>query len=340
VGLYSGRVIVASSLPTVVGGVPLRLKSLSVDVNRAQFASNPTSCAPLGFETLLGSTMGASDTLSSPFQATGCGALAFKPKLTVSTAAKTSKPNGASLEVEVTEPAHEANIRELQLQLPEQLVARFSTIQKACTAAAFETGPPPGACEATARVGTATVTTPVLPGRLTGTAWLVSHGSEAFPDLDLVLKGDNVEVVLVGHTHIAHSSITTSTFEELPDVPISNVTVSLPEGPNSALAAGTGRLCATNPVAPTTIIAQNGAKLVQDTKVAVSGCSVVLVSVSAPGAHTVKFRVRKAGVLTIRVPIASTAMAALHRQHGRLTLRIAFTPRSGSNRSALKLGLR
>jgi hypothetical protein len=361
IGLYSGRVIVASSLPTVVGGVPLRLKSLGVDVDRAHFASNPTNCAPLSFETLLGSTMGASDTLSSPFQATGCGALAFKPKLTVSTGAKTSKPNGASLEVELTEPAHEANIRELQMQLPEQLVARFSTIQKACTAAAFEAGPPPGACESTARVGAATVTTPVLPGSLTGTAWLVSHGSEAFPDLDLVLKGEDVEVVLVGHTHIAHSSITTSTFEELPDVPISKVTLSLPEGPNSALAAGTGRVCATNPVAPTTIIAQNGAKIVQDTKVAVSGCSVVLlshrlrghllilrmwapeagrVSVSAHGARAVRFRARKAGVFKISVPIASTAMAALRAGHGRLMLRIAFTPRSGSNRSALKLSLR
>ncbi len=361
VGMYSGRVIVASSLPTVVGGVPLRLKSLSVAVDRPQFASNPTGCAPLSAETLLGSTMGASATLSSPFQATGCSALAFKPKLTVSTTANTSKPNGASLDVELTQPAHEANIRELQTQLPEQLVARFSTIQKACTAAAFETGPPPGACEPTARVGSATVSTPVLPGRLTGTAWLVSHGSEAFPDLDLVLKGDNVEVVLVGHTHIARSSVTTSTFEELPDVPISKVSLSLPEGPNSALAAGTGRVCATNPVAPTTIIAQDGAKIVQQTKVAVSGCSLVLlshalrghrlilrvwapeagrVSASAPGVRAVAFRVRKAGAVKFTVPIAPTAMAALRGGHARLALRIAFTPHTGRNRSALKLALR
>ena len=171
----------------------------------------------------------------------------------------------------VTQPAGEANIRELQLQLPSRLVARGSTLQKACLAASFESGLPPGSCQSTARVGTVTVKTPVLPTPLTGTAWLVSHGSAQFPDLDLVLKGDNLEVVLVGHTHIARSSITTSTFESLPDVPITSVSVDLPTGPNSALAPN-GRLCGSKLLAPTTIIAQNGAKLTPHTKLAVSGC--------------------------------------------------------------------
>ena len=63
--------------------MPLRLKHLSVNVNRPHFASNPTSCAPLSTESLLLSTLGAQDPLSSPFQATDCGALAFKPQLRV-----------------------------------------------------------------------------------------------------------------------------------------------------------------------------------------------------------------------------------------------------------------
>ncbi len=299
VGLYSGRVTVTGTVPTIVGGVPLRLRSLQVAVSRAKFASNPTSCAPLATESLLTSTLNGTDSLSSPFQVGGCGALAFAPSLDVLTGANTSKLGGASIEVKVTQPGHEANIRELQLQLPKQLVARFSTIQKACPAATFETGPPPGACAHSARVGQATVTTPVLPGQLEGTAWLVSHGAEAFPDLDLVLSGDGVRVVLVGHTHIAHSSITTSTFEALPDVPISSVDVNLPVGPDSALAAN-GRLCGANLLAPTTLVGQNGAKLAQNTKIAVSGCSIVLVS------HRIRGRRLQ---LTIWVPEA-----------GRLTL--------------------
>ena len=112
--------------------------------------------------------------------------------------------------------------------LPKKLAARITTLHKACPAATFEAGPPPGGCAKEARVGSATVTTPVLPGVLTGPAYLVSHGSEAYPDLDIVLSGDGVEVVLVGHTHIAATGILSSSFESLPDVPISSFALSLP----------------------------------------------------------------------------------------------------------------
>jgi hypothetical protein len=277
VGLYSGRVTVTSApLPAIVGGVPLRLKGLTVAVNRPNFLFNPTSCVPLATESLLTSTFGASQSVSSPFQVGGCGSLAFTPSLTASSNAKiASRFGGASLAVKVTQPAHQANIRELQLQLPKQLVARDSTLQSACLVASFEPNspptPPPGTCKSTAKVGEVTVATPVLAGVLKGPAYLVSHGAGAFPDLDLVLRGDGVEVVLVGHTHIAHSSVTTATFENLPDVPISSVTVRLPVGPSSALSAN-GSLCNAALLAPTTIIAQSGARIQRNTRVSVSGC--------------------------------------------------------------------
>ena len=129
--------------------------------------------------------------------------------------------------------------------LPKKLAARITTLRKACPAATFEAGPPPGGCSEEARVGSATVTTPVLPGPLTGPAYLVSHGGEAYPDLDVILSGDGgVEVVLVGHTHIARTGILSSSFESLPDVPISSFALSLPIGPHSVLTDNrNGTLC-------------------------------------------------------------------------------------------------
>jgi len=365
VGLYSGRVTVTSQLPTVVGGVPLRLKSLAVDVNRQKFLFNPTSCGPLATESTLKSTFGATQSLSSPFQVGGCSALAFKPVLSASTSgAKVTRPQGASIEVKITQPAGQANIREVQMQLPPQLVARLSTLQKACTAAEFETGPPPGVCKSTAKVGEAIVTTPVLAGQLKGPAYYVSHGAEAFPDLDLVVQGDGVEVVLVGHTHIAHSSITTSTFEDLPDVPVASVTVKLPLGANSAVSSN-GRLCRANPTlqAPTTIVAQSGAKITQNTKIAVSHCPIEVLShklelrrsrmiltiwapeagrltITGSGVRKTSVRVRKAGEIKLSVRLKASGVAALHKRGRKLKLRVAFAPKSGHNTSALKLALR
>ncbi len=267
---YTARVVATGSLPTIVKGVPLRLKHLSVAVTRPNFLFNPTNCGALSTDSLLASTFEATDSVSSPFAATNCGALAFKPSFKVSTSAKTSKLGGAGLQVKLTEPAHQANIKSVFAQLPLQLPARLTTLQQACPEVTFKQNPricPPGSL-----VGGATVTTPVLAGKLSGPAYLVSHGGLAFPDLDLILEGDGVRVILVGNTNIKRG-VTSSTFAAIPDVPVSSFALSLPVGRHSALAAN-GNLCKHKLIMPTTITAQNGAHVKQNTRISVSKCHV------------------------------------------------------------------
>ena len=105
---YTGRVVVTSTLPTIVKGIPLRLQSIGIAINRQNFLLNPTNCGALATEsTVTGFTPGsaalATSSLSSPFQVSGCNTLAFKPSLTASTTARHTKANGASLEVKVTQ---------------------------------------------------------------------------------------------------------------------------------------------------------------------------------------------------------------------------------------------
>jgi hypothetical protein len=265
----TSRITVSSQLPTIVGGVPLRLKTLTVDVDRPNFMSNPTNCGALDTTTTLTSTFGTTQSLSTPFQATGCSALAFKPKLTASTNARTSRANGVSLVVKVRYPAgRQANIKSVLVALPKQLPARLSTLNHACPEATFDANP--FGCPSSSRVGGATVTTPVLAGKLTGPAIFVSHGGAGFPDLDLLLKGDGVTVILVGNTNIA-KGITTSDFASVPDVPVSGFEVKLPVGKSSALTA-IGSVCKHPLEMPTTITAQNGKMIRQSTKISVSGC--------------------------------------------------------------------
>jgi hypothetical protein len=108
-----------------------------------------------------------------------------------------------------------------------------------------------------------------------GPAILVSHGGAAFPDLDLVLEGNGVRVVLVGNTDIK-KGVTTTNFAATPDVPVSSITVNLPVGPHSALATFRN-LCTTPLLMPTVITGQNGKVIKQKTKITVSGCGVQIV---------------------------------------------------------------
>jgi hypothetical protein len=357
---YTARVTVASTLPTIVGGAPLRLRSLSVDTNHPDFVVNPTNCGVLATETLASSTFGASQLISTPFQASGCDALGFAPSFTAATDAKASRKDGAALNVTVGYPAGaQANIKSVVTQLPKQLPARLSTLNKACTEAVFNANP--ASCPHESNVGSATVTTPVLPGKLTGSAYFVSHGGASFPDLDIVLRSEGgVEVILVGNTNIA-AGITTSTFASIPDVPVSSFELHLPTGPFSALAAN-GSLCAKPLIMPTTITAQNGKVVKQDTKISVAGCRAgraahgvrilsrrvrghrLILTLKVPGAGKVTVggrglrkaskRVRKAGRVRVTTRLSRVGLRALaraHKHHRRLRVRVKvrFAPSKG-----------
>jgi hypothetical protein len=267
---YTARVTATTNLPTIVKGVPLRLRKVTVNMNRQGFLINPTNCGVLATETTLTSTFGATQKLSSPFQVGNCNKLAFKPKFGSTTSAKTSKANGASLETTINMPAGNANIKSVLVQLPKQLPSRLTTLQKACPEKTFANNYnecPPGSF-----VGGARANTPTLPGKLSGPAILVSHGGQAFPDLDLVMNANGVRVILVGNTNIKNG-ITTTNFATPPDVPVSSITVNLPVGAHSALTAN-GNLCANKLVMPTTMVGQNGTTFKQNTTIKVKNCPV------------------------------------------------------------------
>jgi hypothetical protein len=266
--------IVSDPLPTILDGIPLQLQHVNVTVDRADgFTFNPTSCAKMAITGTLTSSQGATATVSSPFQVSNCSTLGFKPKFAVSTSGKTSKANGASLNVKLTYPnapqGSQANIAKVKVDLPKQLPSRLTTLQKACTAAQF--GSNPSGCPAASIVGHARAITPLLPVPLTGPAYFVSHGGEAFPSLIVVLQGYGVTVDLVGTTFISKAGITSSTFKSVPDAPVGSFELNLPQGKTSALTAN-GNLCKSKLAMPTAFIAQNGMEIHESTKISTTGC--------------------------------------------------------------------
>lgn len=318
---HTAALTVASNpMPQTLDGISLQVRRVVVNVNREQFMRNATNCNAMAIAASIASAQGTAANVSSPYQAKDCAGLPFSPGFAVSTKAAHSKADGAALNVKVTYLPGQANIAKVHVTLPKALPSRDSTLKQACTEAQFAANP--AGCPAGSFVGTAVAHTPVLNSALIGPAIFVSHGGAAFPDLDIVLQGEGVTVILTGNTDISNG-ITSSTFASVPDVPVSSFELTLPQGPHSALAAF-GNLCQQiivkhkrvrlrvhgrwvhrnkkvlhvvkrTLIMPTTITGQNGAVAERETKIAVSGCSKANVKASSHKRHAHKKHHRKTG---------------------------------------------
>ncbi len=282
--------IVSDPLPQVLDGIPLQLRVVNVTIDRPQFTFNPTSCTKMSFGGELQSSTGTAAGISGPFQVTNCASLAFKPGFSVSTSAHTSRIEGASLHVNLTLPAQagqgtEANVAKVKVSLPKRLPSPLTTLQKACLEQVFAANP--SGCPEASKVGEARVSTPLLAGSLTGPAYFVSHGGAKYPELIMVLTGENgVTVQVRGETFISKQGITTATFATVPDVPFTNFELTLPQRRYPALTAN-GSLCKGTLLMPTEMVGQNGIAIKQNTKIAVSGCPKARASHKKKAKHKV-----------------------------------------------------
>jgi hypothetical protein len=316
--------VLSDPLPSILEGIPLQIRAVHVVIDRPDFMFNPTNCESASVSAKISSTppSPASASTSSPFAVAGCASLPFNPSFAASTAGRTSKAAGASLTVTISQRSGEANIRKADLQLPLALPARLTTLQKACTEAQFAANP--AGCPVGSDIGTAIATTPVLSSPLVGPAYLVSHGGAAFPDVEFVLQGEGVEVVLDGATDIK-KGITYSRFETVPDAPISSFQTILPEGPHSALSAN-ANLCGQRLLMPTSLTSQSHAVKIQTTVIAVTGCP-------KPSVKVLKARVSGGSVLVTVV----TSQPGVVTIGGRYLRRHAQSLSAGTHRLALAL---
>lgn len=228
------RVTVKSDpIPTILEGIPLDVRSISVRIDRPRFTLNPTSCALSSVgATALGLASDAS--LSARFQVGECSALKFKPNLKVKLHGATKRGAYQRLTAMVTYPEGlgYANIARAAVTLPHSEFLAQEHIRTVCTRVQFAAH----ACPAGSVYGHATATTPLLDEPLSGPVYLRSSNN-LLPDLVVVLRGPDsrpIEVELAGRTDSKNGGLR-NTFDFVPDAPVSKFTLTLLGGKKSLI---------------------------------------------------------------------------------------------------------
>jgi len=244
---------VSDPLPTILDGIPLDLRDVRVEMNRPGFTLNPTSCDPMSIDGTVSGTEGASAPVSSRFQVGNCGALGFKPRLSLRLVGETRRAGNPALRATLRMPTKPgANVAWARVTLPRSVAIDNAHIQNPCTRVQFAAGQ----CPPSSVLGHARAFSPLLDAPLEGPVYFRSNGGErALPDLVADLNGQ-IHVVLVGAVDAKKGRIR-NTFFTVPDAPVSKFSLDLFGGRRSYL-ENTTDLCRARSRAIVQFNAHNG----------------------------------------------------------------------------------
>jgi len=287
----------ADDLPTILQGIPLRLKMINVTLDRPNFTFNATNCSPQKISAGFGSEEGALFGTSTSYQPSDCANLPFHPVLQATTSSNLKFKQGASLVTHISQTPGESNVKSVAVTLPKGLPSRLQpTINHACLIDQFRSNFLK--CDPDSYVGTVQATTPVLNGSLSGPAYIVAIPHEK-PIIALMLFGqgenEGINLELDGTIIVDEGDGRSKvTFNTIPDVPLSSFDLNLPAGPHSALDAPLQNLCDGDLIMGISMVGQNGKRQDWNQKVTVNDCPKI-------GKPTVGKITNTANEVTVRV---------------------------------------
>jgi hypothetical protein len=250
---------VSDPLPQILEGITLRTKSLRVNIDRPNFALNPTNCDPLSVGATATGDQGTTAALSSFFQVANCSSLPFKPKLALILTGGLKRRGHPAIKAVLTRQPGEANLSRTSVALPPGELLDNSHIGTVCTRPRFAADQ----CPEGSLLGTAEAVTPILDQPLKGNVYLRSS-NHSLPDLVADLEGQ-IDIELAGSIDTVKGGSLRTTFESVPDAPVSRFTLSLAGGKRGLL-QNSKSLCGKPKFAVTKMRGQNGAKFNSETE--------------------------------------------------------------------------
>jgi hypothetical protein len=245
---------VSDAIPSIIGGVPIRMRSIQVNIDKENFTINPTNCSPFSVDSRGIGDQGSVTDFSSYFHAVNCATLPFRPKLAVRQVGgkkATKRSSNPALEIDLTTRPGEANIKSLTVTLPNAFEIDQRHLGKLCSEKELAATQ----CVGRQQIGRAATTTPLLDQPLSGPVYAVS-GSGGLPRLAFILDGQ-VDLLPRAETKTAHGGRLMTTVPVVPDAPVGHFHL-LVFGGKQGYLANTRSLCVRAPMVRVGFKGQNG----------------------------------------------------------------------------------
>jgi hypothetical protein len=176
----------SDTVPSIIGGIPIRMRSIQVSIDRPSFTINPTNCAALGVDSQGIGDQGTVTDFASYFQAVNCASLPFKPKMSVRQIGRkgTRRATNPQLQFDLRTRSGDANIKSLSVTLSHAFEIDQRHLGNICSEKELAANQ----CQGRTPIGRATTRTPLLDQPLSGPVYAVS-GSGGLPRLAFILNG-------------------------------------------------------------------------------------------------------------------------------------------------------
>jgi hypothetical protein len=249
----------SETVPEIIGGVPIRMRTIQVNIDKPNFTINPTNCSPFAVTSEGIGDQGTVASFSSYFQVVNCSTLSFKPRMTIKQLGghkQTTRAKDPSLRFDLYTRDGDANLKSVAVTLPKAFAIDQRHLGNLCSKAELAAT----RCAGKAAIGTVSVNTPLLEKPLSGTAYAVS-GFGKLPHLAFILNGQ-VTLVPEAESSSVKGGHLKTVVPIVPDAPIGHFQLTLYGGKRGYL-TNTRELCASSAVTTVEYIAQNGKKLTQ-----------------------------------------------------------------------------
>jgi hypothetical protein len=246
--------VLSDPFPQILDGIPLDVRSVAVRAERPGFSLNPTSCDEKSFGGFAVSALGSAAPISERFQAGGCKALPYKPKLSVRLKGKTNRGGHPSLKSVFTAKPGEANTARISFALPRSEFIDQAHFRTICTRVQYSASQ----CPAGSAYGHVRAISPLVDYPLEGPVYLRSS-SHKLPDVVLALRGPALQPLaldVAGRVDSVNGGLRVR-FETVPDAPLTKAVVTM-QGGKKGLFQNSTNICKGTHRATLKLDAQSG----------------------------------------------------------------------------------